>query len=119
MNQTKSLVEAVVRGLKEKKGRKIVKVDLSLLTGAICEYMIICEGNSPTQLSALTDSVWDIVRRDAGEKPQSIDGGRNSPWIGMDYGTVIVHIFMPEQRAFYNVENLWADSKITEVLDNE
>jgi ribosome-associated protein len=119
MDQTKPLVEAVVKGLQEKKGRKIVKVDLSLLAGAICEYMIVCEGNSPTQLSALTDSVWDIVRRDAGEKPLSIDGGRNSPWIGMDYGTVIVHIFMPEQRAFYNVENLWADSIMTKISDSE
>ncbi|MDR1408122.1 MAG: ribosome silencing factor [Tannerella sp.] len=119
MDQTKTLVEAVVKGLQEKKGKKIVTVDLSLLAGAICEYMIVCEGNSLTQLSALTDSVWDIVRRDAGEKPLSVDGDRNATWIGMDYGTVIVHIFMPDRRSFYNIENLWADSKITEILDNE
>ncbi|MDR1330798.1 MAG: ribosome silencing factor [Tannerella sp.] len=119
MDQTKSLVEAVVRGLQEKKGKKTVKVDLSLLTGAICEYMIVCEGSSLTQLSSLTDSVWEVVRRDTGEKPLSIDGGRNSTWIGIDYGTVIVHIFMPEQRAFYNIETLWADSVITEISDNE
>jgi len=119
MSQTETLVEAAVKGLQEKKGRKIVTVDLSQLANAICRFMIICEGNSPAQMSALTDSVWEVVRREAGEKPLSIDGGRNAPWIGIDYGTVIVHIFMPEQRAFYNLENLWADSVITEVPNVE
>ncbi|MDR1780899.1 MAG: ribosome silencing factor [Tannerella sp.] len=119
MEQTKTLVEAVVKGLQEKKGRRIVTVDLSSLAGAICRYMVICEGNSPAQMSALTDSVWDFARREAGEKPLSIDGGRNAPWVGIDYGTVMVHIFMPEQRTFYNIENLWADSVITEVPNND
>jgi ribosome-associated protein len=117
MNQTKGLVEAVVKGLQEKKGKKITLVDLTQLSGAVCEYMIICEGNSQTQLSSLSDSVWDIVRTDAGEKPLSTDGNRHSPWIGMDYGTVLVHVFLPEQRSFYNLEHLWADSMITEIPD--
>ncbi|MDR3262075.1 MAG: ribosome silencing factor [Tannerella sp.] len=117
MNQTKGLVEAVVKGLQEKKGKKITMVDLTQLSGAVCEYMIICEGNSQMQLSSLSDSVWEIVRTDAGEKPLSMDGNRNSPWIGMDYGTVLVHVFLPEQRSFYNLEHLWADSMITEIPD--
>ena len=110
-------MEAIVKGLQEKKGKKITAVDLTLLSGAICRYMIICEGNSLNQLSALSDSVWEIVRKDTGEKPLSIDGNRNAPWIGMDYGTVLVHIFLPEYRSFYNLENLWADAIITEIPD--
>jgi ribosome-associated protein len=117
MNQTKSLLQAVIKGLQEKKGKRIIEVDLSRLDGSICDYMIICEGNSLTQVSSLSDSVWDVVHVDAGEKPLSIDGDRNSTWIGMDYGTIMVHIFMPEQRMFYNLENLWADSKITKIPD--
>lgn len=115
MDQTKALVKTIVEGLQEKKGKNIVTVDLTHLSGAICEYMIICEGNTPTQVSALSDSVWDFARRDAGEKPLSIDGVQGAQWIGMDYGTVLVHIFLPEQRAFYNLENLWADSKVTSI----
>ena len=110
-------MEAIIKGLQEKKGKRIITVDLTLLSGAICQYMVICEGNSLNQLSALSDSVWDFARKDAGEKPLSIDGNRNSPWIGMDYGTVLVHIFLPEYRSFYNLENLWADSQITEIPD--
>jgi len=110
-------MEAIVKGLREKKGKKITAVDMNLLSGAICQYMIICEGNSLTQLSSLSDSVWDIVRKDTGEKPMSVDGNRNSPWIGMDYGTILVHIFLPEYRSFYNLEHLWADSTITAIPD--
>ena len=117
MNETKMIIEAVVKGLQEKKGKKITVVDMTLLSGAVCQHMIVCEGNSLTQLSSLSDSVWDIVRKEVGEKPLSIDGNRNSPWIGMDYGTILVHIFLPEYRAFYNLENLWADATITEIPD--
>lgn len=117
MNQTELLVKKIVEGLQEKKGKNIVTVDLSSQEGSICQYFIICTGNTPTQASALSDSVWEFVRRDIGEKPISIDGERGAEWIGMDYGTVIVHIFLPELRKFYNIENLWADAKMTAIAD--
>jgi ribosome-associated protein len=117
MNETKKLMEAMVKGLQEKKGKKIRLVDLTHLSGVICQYMVICEGNNLNQLSALSDSVWEFARKETGEKPLSVDGNRNSPWIGMDYGTILVHIFLPEFRSFYNLENLWADSHITEIPD--
>ena len=117
MDQTKALVQAIVEGMQEKKGKNIVTVDLSQTVGAICQYMVICEGNTPTQVSALSDSVWDFARRNANEKPLSIDGHQGAQWIGMDYGTVLVHIFLPERRAFYNLENLWADAKVTSIPD--
>ena len=115
MDQSKELVETIVEGLQEKKGKHIVTVDLSQISGAICQYMVICEGNTPTQVSALSDSVWDFAHKNANEKPLSV--AESQQWIGMDYGTVLVHIFLPEQRAFYNLENLWADSRITQVPD--
>jgi ribosome-associated protein len=117
MNQTKELVEAVVKGMQEKKGKRITMVDLTQLSGAICEYMIICEGNSLTQVSSLSDSVWEAVRSDTDERLLSMDGDRQSSWIGMDYGSVLVHIFLPEQRSFYDLEHLWADSNVTEIPD--
>ncbi len=79
--------------------------------------MVICEGNTPTQVGALSDSVWDYVRKELSDKPISIDGEKQAQWIGMDYGTVLVHIFIPELRSYYNLENLWADSKVIRVPD--
>ena len=107
MDQTKELVNTIVEGLQEKKGKNIVTVDLTQLSEAVCQYMVICEGNTPTQVSALSDSVWDFARKKAGEKPLSIDGNQS--------GTVLVHIFLPEQREFYNLETLWSDSKVTQI----
>ncbi len=117
MDQTKTLVNTIVAGLQEKKGKNIVTVDLTQFSGAICQYMVICEGNTPTQVSALSDSVWEFARKEANEKPLSIDGNQTALWIGMDYGTVLVHIFTPEQRTFYNLDNLWADAVINHIPD--
>ena len=117
MDQTEALVKTIVEGLQEKKGKNIVTVDLTRLSGTICQHMVICEGNTPTQVSALSDSVWDFAHREAGEKPLSIDGSQRAEWIGMDYGTVLVHIFLPELREFYNLENLWSDAKLTQIAD--
>ena len=117
MDQTEALVKTIVEGLQEKKGKNIVTVDLTQLSGSICQYMIICEGSTPTQVSALSDSAWDFAHRKAGEKPLSIDGAQCAEWIGMDYGTVLVHIFLPELREFYNLENLWSDAKVTQIVD--
>jgi ribosome-associated protein len=117
MNQTSELVKTIIRGLQEKKGKNIVTVDLSKLSGAICHCMVISEGNTPTHVSALSDSVWDFARKEINEKPLSVDGYQHAHWIGMDYGTVLVHIFLPGQRLFYNLESLWADSKIQQIPD--
>ena len=108
MDQTEELVKTIVEGLQEKKGKNIVTVDLTQLSGSICQYMIICEGSTPT---------WDFAHRKAGEKPLSIDGAQRAEWIGMDYGTVLVHIFLPELREFYNLENLWSDAKVTQIAN--
>jgi len=117
MNQTKELLDAIVKGLQEKKGHNIVIVDLREVSGAICQYMVVCEGNTPNQISSLSDSVWDVVNKEQKDKPISVDGMTNAQWVGMDYGTVIVHIFVPEMRSFYKLESLWADSSITNIPD--
>lgn len=117
MDQTKALVNTIVAGLQEKKGKNIVTVDLTQFSGAICQYMVICEGNTPSQVSALSDSVWEFARKEAEEKPLSTEGYQMAQWIGMDYGTVLVHIFIPELRSFYNLDTLWADAQITHIPD--
>ena len=117
MNQTHFLLDAIVKGLQEKKGRNIATIDFRETSGAICQYMVICEGKNPNQLSALSDSVWDMVNKEIKEKPISVEGLRNAQWVGMDYGTIIVHIFLPEIRSFYRLESLWEDSKIIKIPD--
>ncbi|MDR3062376.1 MAG: ribosome silencing factor [Dysgonamonadaceae bacterium] len=115
--ETILLVNKIIESLQDKKGHNITTIDLSGLDGSICAYFIICEGNSSTQVSALSDSVWDKVSDDLREKPLGAIGMKEAQWIAMDYGTVIVHIFLPEMREYYNLENLWADAEIKTIPD--
>lgn len=115
MNETKNLVKTITEGIKEKKGNNIVIADLSNIEGAICNYFVICNGNSPAQVEAITDSVGELVRKDAGEKPINVAGIGNDQWVAMDYSDVLVHIFLPETRNFYDLEHLWEDAKLTRI----
>ena len=117
MNDSKFLVEKIAEGIQEKKGKKIVIADLTGIDDTICKYFVICQGDSPSQLSAITDSIWDYVQQETRQKPTAIDGLRNTQWIAMDYSDVMVHIFLPEAREFYNLENLWADAKLINIPD--
>lgn len=117
MNQTELLVKKITEGIQEKKGLKIVIADLTDIEDTICNYFVICQGNSPTQVSVIADSIREYVREETGNKPLAIDGLRNAQWVAIDYSDVLVHIFLPEVREFYNLENLWADAKLTYIPD--
>ena len=112
MNETEELVKRIAEGIQEKKGRNIVVADLTDTDNTVCKYFVICEGNTPTQVAAIADSVSDYVRINASAKPTAVEGLRNARWVAMDYGDVLVHIFVPEARAFSNLENLWADARL-------
>ena len=117
MSDTKLLIENIVKGMQEKKGHDIVVVDLSGIEDTICKAFVICTGNSPTQVAALTESVADMVRKETGNKPTAVSGMRQSLWVAMDFSDVIVHIFLPETRQFYDLEHLWADAQLTQIED--
>ena len=109
------LVQKCLKGIQEKKGKDIVVADLTGTDNTVCKYFVICEGNTPTQVAAIADSVSDYVRINAGEKPIAVEGMRVARWVAMDYSDVLVHVFVPEERDFYNLENLWADAQLTEI----
>ena len=117
MKEGKSLVNNIVAACQEKKAKNIVIVDMTELPGTICQYFVICEGNTPIQVSAISEEIVDYLKKKKKERPLLIDGLRESRWVGIDYGTVIVHIFVPELREFYNIEHLWADAKLESIPD--
>ena len=117
MNDTKVLIEKIKEGIQEKKGKKIVVADLTSIEDTICKYFVICQGNSPSQVSAIVDSIKEFTRKGADSKPYAIDGLQNAEWVAMDYADVLVHVFLPETRDFYNLEHLWADAKLTQIPD--
>ena len=116
-NESKQIIDTIIDGIQEKKGKAITVVNMEKLGNSICDYFVICQGNSPTQVAAITDSIEDMARSGCKRKPYAIDGLRNAQWVAMDYGDVLVHVFLPDVRAFYDIEHLWADAKITNIPD--
>jgi ribosome-associated protein len=111
------LLGSVIRGIFEKKGQQVLKIDLRKLENRITDYFIICHAASGTQVSAICDSVDDTVRKETSEKPLHVEGLDNCFWVLLDYGNVIVHIFLEEYRNFYSLESLWADAAIEKMED--
>lgn len=117
MEQTKELLERIKEGIQEKKGKNIIVADLTKIPERSCDYFVICEGSTPTQTSAIYDSVEDMVRTKAHVKPTHTAGQQNAIWIAMDYVDVMVHIFLPEARQHYDIEHLWEDAELTKIPD--
>jgi ribosome-associated protein len=117
MEQAKHLVQTIIKGIQEKKGSNIVVADLDGIDGTICHYFIICQGNSPAQVEAITDSVAELTRIELKEKPTHIVGLENAQWVAMDYSDVLVHVFLPDTREYYDLEHLWDDATLTHIPD--
>lgn len=117
MKEVKSLVNNIIGACQEKKAKNIVTVNMTKLPGSICQYFVICEGSTPTQVSAISDEIIDYVKKKTKERPITTDGLREARWVGIDYGTVIVHVFIPELREFYDIEHLWADAELEQIPD--
>ena len=115
----KQLLKTIVEGIQEKKGKKITTVDLSKIESAATSHFIICEGQSTTQVMAIADSIREYVLQNTGKKPFGYDGYQNGQWIVIDYGNILAHIFLPEYRNYYKLEQLWNDAKLAEIPDVE
>ena len=113
-NQT--LIQHIVDAIQDRKVKNIKIVDMTEID-SVCDFFVICEGTSNTQIAAICDSVWDGVREKCGVKPFAAEGMRNALWIAMDYGDIMVHIFDRETRQFYDLEHLWDDASLTEIPD--
>lgn len=117
MKETSQLVDTIVEALQEKKGHDITVADISGIETAVCRAMIICTAGSPAQMGALAHEVSEATLKKCATKAAAAHGLHNAHWTAIDYGDVIVHIFLPEERAFYDLEHLWADAEITHIPD--
>lgn len=104
----------IVEGIRDKKGKNILQLDLRKLGDAPADFFIICEGDSNTHVKAISDSVYKKVKDELQTMPTHTEGSSNARWILMDYFNTVVHVFYPETRQFYELENLWSDADVTE-----
>lgn len=110
---TEYINDLIIDSIQDIKGKNIVKLDLRKLD-APADFFIICEGDSNTQVKAISENIYKRVKEEAGQVPAHSEGKQNARWICMDYFYTVVHIFYKETRQFYELEDLWSDAAVTE-----
>ena len=109
------LLASIIKGIEEVKGNDIDILDLRALENTVCDYFVICNGNSNTQVNAIVNSIQKTVSKELRDKPWHVEGAEVADWILMDYVHIVVHVFQKHIREYYNIESLWGDAKITSI----
>ena len=109
------LIAVILNGIEDVKGQHINILDLREIENTVCDYFIVCEGTSNTQVNAIVNSIQKKVSKETKDKPWHIEGSDNAEWVLMDYVNVVVHVFQKHIRDYYDIESLWGDAKITEI----
>ena len=111
-----TLALAAARTAAENRGTDILVLDMSGHT-AIFDYFVIATGTSRRQLHAMSEEVDRVLEEELNDKRMNIDGYDDSKWIVLDYATVVIHLFDEDTRAFYSLEDLWADTTKVDLTD--
>jgi ribosome-associated protein len=114
-----TLEERIISSIREKKGKNIIKINLTELNNSICEYFIISHGESNTQVRAIAQNIEDQIKKHLKQNAFHAEGYQNSQWILLDFNTIVVHIFQEKTRNYYKLEELWADGEVTVYPDEE
>ena len=110
------LKDAVIRGMADTKGTNIVCLNMEKVSNSICDFFVICDGTSSVQVNAIAKAVEEAVYKLTGNYAYHSEGHKYAEWILQDYVDVVVHIFQPDVRIFYNLEGLWGDAELEEVM---
>ncbi len=108
LSKNSKLFKSIISAIQDKKGEKIVSLDLKKIDEAVADYFILCEARSNIQIKAIAQSIEQKIEEECGERPFHIEFG--DTWTLVDYVNIVVHVFKEEQREFYNLEGLWEDA---------
>lgn len=111
LTNNSKIYKSIIQAIQDKKGEKIVALDLRKIPEAVADFFIICEAGSGTQVKAIADFIEKKVREQTGEIPYKEEGIAALQWVLIDYINIVVHVFMPENRKFYQLEDMWSDAK--------
>jgi len=109
------LITVILNGIEDVKGQHINILDLREIENTVCDYFIICEGTSNTQVNAIVNSIQKKVSKELRDSPWHVEGSDNAEWVLMDYVNIVVHVFQKHIREYYDIESLWGDAKTTEI----
>lgn len=107
--ESRELLAEIARLAADKKAIEIVELDLREVLG-YTDYFLICSGNTTRQTKAIHDGILEGLKREHGALPRRVEGASRADWILMDYLDVVVHIFTPQAREYYRLEELWGEA---------
>jgi ribosome-associated protein len=110
LNRNSKIIKSIIRAIQNKKGEKVVSLDLRKIPEASADFFIVCEASSTTQVKAICDEVEFQVRQDCDEMPYKHEGRQALQWVLIDYVNVVVHVMHPDARKFYKLEEMWSDA---------
>jgi ribosome-associated protein len=111
--ETSSLLDAVVEGMRDRKGKNIMILNLMDIENRVTDYFVICDADSNTHVNSIAESVEETVEKMTKERAYHTEGNQNGEWVLIDYINIVAHVFLRETREHYNIEGLWGDAEIT------
>ena len=117
LTKASKIIKTIIAAIQEKKGKNIISLDLRKINEAVADFFIVCEAGSQPQIRSIADNIDDKVRDKCGEKPFHHEGYNNLQWVLIDYVNVVVHVMLPENRKFYQLEEMWSDAAAETIED--
>ena len=119
LTRNSKIFKTIINAIHEKKGERIVSLDLRKIPEAVADFFIICQANNPNQLRAIADFIETDVKDKCVEIAYKHEGRQAQQWILIDYVNVVVHVMLPEPRKFYGLEEMWSDAPVMEHLKSK
>lgn len=110
INRNSKVFKSIIKSILDKKGSHVVSMDLRKIPEAVADFFIICEADNTTQVKAIADYIDQQMKVLCDEIPYRIEGRSSAQWVLVDYVNIVVHIFYPETRKFYRLEEMWSDA---------
>jgi ribosome-associated protein len=114
ITKNSKIFKTIIHAIQEKKGERIVSLDLRKIPEAVADFFIICQAGNTTQLRAIADFIETEVKEKCLENAYKHEGRQGQQWILIDYINVVVHVMLPEPRKFYQLEEMWSDAPLME-----
>lgn len=114
VTRNSKIFKTIIHAIQEKKGEKIVSLDLRKIPEAVADFFIICQASNNTQLRAIADFIETDVKEKCQETAYKHEGRQGQQWILIDYVNIVVHVMLPEPRKFYQLEEMWSDAPVME-----
>src|SRR5215210_5953085 len=110
LTRNSKVFKTIIGAIQQKKGEKIVSMDLRKIPEAVSDFFIVCTAGSNTQVKAIAEYVQEQVAKVCGEQPYKHEGQQAAQWVLIDYVNVVVHVMQQEPRSFYRLEEMWSDA---------